>query len=323
MREQIEEARHDAALPAVEDAGDVLEHLGVASEVLDELGHGSRGSRGRLILDTALRATEDLDFGAAESIDGLLGIADGAQGATALARQEVDEVDLLLVGVLEFIDHDHGELAGVRLADAGVVAQRLIGETEEVVVVERRALRLEGGVLVADGAGEREHVHDEARGTEAALLGALLGHAARQTGGLRLQPLERGDRTALHARHGDGTREDGALVEPHRAQAAARGLAAALDGLASVRAQEVEQGHVRGDVLNDAPSVQGEFHRAASLAAESIGAVGTQEPDGDAAASPSNARASSSKRSSREGGTSIPAASQIARTASTPARWRR
>ena len=79
MREQIEEARHDAALPAVEDAGDVLEHLGVASEVLDELDHGSYGSRGRLILDTALRATEDLDFGAAESIDGLLGIADGAQ----------------------------------------------------------------------------------------------------------------------------------------------------------------------------------------------------------------------------------------------------
>ena len=158
VREQVEEAGHDAALSVVEDACDILEHLGVAAEVLDELDHGPLGTRSGPLLDAALGAAKHLDFGAAEAIDGLLGIAHGAQRATALARQEVDEVDLLLVGVLELVDHDHREFARIRIADAGVIAQRLIGEAEQVVVIECRAFRLERGILVADGASKGEQL---------------------------------------------------------------------------------------------------------------------------------------------------------------------
>ncbi len=43
--EQVEEAGHDAALSVVKNAGDVLEHLCVAAEVLDELDHGPLGTR--------------------------------------------------------------------------------------------------------------------------------------------------------------------------------------------------------------------------------------------------------------------------------------
>ena len=122
MGEQVEEARHDAPLLVVEDARDVLEHLGVAAEVLHELDHGALGTRRRGGLDAPLGTTEHLDLGAAEPIDRLLRVAHGAQRAPALARQETDEVDLLLVGVLELVDHDQGELPGVGLAHAGMVA---------------------------------------------------------------------------------------------------------------------------------------------------------------------------------------------------------
>ena len=103
-------------------------------------------------------ARRNTSTGAAKAVDGLLSVAHGAQRATALARQEVDEVDLLLIGVLELVDHDHREFARIRIADTGVIAQRLIGEAEQVVVIECRALRLERGVLVADGAGKGEQL---------------------------------------------------------------------------------------------------------------------------------------------------------------------
>ncbi len=64
----------------------------------------------------------------------------------------------MLIGVLELVDHDHREFARIRIADTGVIAQRLIGEAEQFVVIERRALRLERGVLVANGAGKAEQL---------------------------------------------------------------------------------------------------------------------------------------------------------------------
>lgn len=98
-------------------------------------------------------------------------------------------------------------------------------------------------------------VHDEARGAEVALFGALLGHAAREGGGLLAQRLKRGYLVTVGTPHGHRAGEDRAAVEPHGAQAAAARLAAALDALEAPRAQELEQRLVRGGVLLDLVTV--------------------------------------------------------------------
>ncbi len=56
------------------------------------------------------------------------------------ARHGAHHVDLQLVGVLEFVDHNELEFIGKRLANALVFLQRTRGKNEQVVVVERRHL---------------------------------------------------------------------------------------------------------------------------------------------------------------------------------------
>ena len=126
----------------------------MAAEVaheLDELasrgvGHGSRLGRGRRA-HLALLATEHLDLGAAEAIDRLLCIAHGAQRALPRTRQVTDQIDLHLVGILELIDHDHLKAALVRSTDGRVIAQGLVGHTQQVVIIEGGLGSLQRAVL--------------------------------------------------------------------------------------------------------------------------------------------------------------------------------
>ena len=141
-RLKIQKALHQAAVVAVEDACHVTQYLVMAAEVaheLDELAgrsisHGSRLGRGRRA-HLALLATEHLDLGAAEAIDGLLRIAHGAQRALPRTRQVTDQINLHLVGILELVDHDHLKAALVRSTDGRVIAQGLVSHTQQVVII--------------------------------------------------------------------------------------------------------------------------------------------------------------------------------------------
>ena len=137
----------------------------MAAEVaheLDELAGGDIGSSasdGRRLgrprgVHFALLAAEDLDLGAAETIDRLLCIAHGTQRTLARAGQVTDQVDLHLVGILKLIDHDHLKAALVCLSDGRVIAQGLVGHAQQVVVVEGRLGSLERAVLSLYRAGQ-------------------------------------------------------------------------------------------------------------------------------------------------------------------------
>ena len=126
----------------------------MAAEVaheLDELAGGDirRGDRlgRRRRSHFALLAAEDLDLGAAEAIDRLLCIAHGAQRALPRTRQVTDQIDLHLVGILELIDHDHLKAALVRSTDGRVIAQGLVGHTQQVVIIEGGLGSLQRAVL--------------------------------------------------------------------------------------------------------------------------------------------------------------------------------
>ena len=71
-------AGHDvkAVTPLLEDLGDVVENSGMAAEVAR---HRHARTRQRTARDAPLLIKEHRDVGAAEAIDGLLGIAHGAQ----------------------------------------------------------------------------------------------------------------------------------------------------------------------------------------------------------------------------------------------------
>ena len=109
----------------------------MAAEVaheFDELAGGGirRGDRlgRRRRAHLALLATEYLDLGATEAIDGLLCIAYGTQRALPRTRQVTDQIDLHLVGILELVDHDHLKATLVCRSDGRVIAQRLVSHAQ-------------------------------------------------------------------------------------------------------------------------------------------------------------------------------------------------
>ncbi len=110
------------------------------------------------------------------------------------------------------------------------------------------------GVLAVQG----KHVHLKSGRAKAALLGAFLGHALgkKLAGGPRA--LKGGELVAVDARHVDRARQHGLAVQPHGAQAAVAGLAAALHALDAVRAAPREDGLVGLDVLGHGATVKGE-----------------------------------------------------------------
>ena len=127
------------------------------------IGHGSRLGRGRRA-HLALLAAKHLDLGATEAVDRLLRIAHGAQRALPRARQIANQIDLHLIGILELIDHDHLKAALVRSTDGWVIAQGLVGHTQQVVIIEGGLGSLQCAILGLDGTGQA-HQRIERRAT--------------------------------------------------------------------------------------------------------------------------------------------------------------
>ncbi len=164
-------------------------------------------------------AVHDGDVGAAEAVDRLLDVADRREAQRPLAGEQTDELVLLVVGVLELVDHDEAEAAGVVGRDGRVVAHGLEGELDEVVVAEhgRGALELRDPPLHLLGAVEKDvGVAVDARKRERRLrLGEVLlddldlGRVAAAGGG---QPEAVDDLEGLAGVEGGG-RQGGERVE--------------------------------------------------------------------------------------------------------------
>ena len=123
-------------LALLKNAIDEAQDVSMAAEVV-----GQHDGHARVVFAHVLHmAVVHRNVGAAEAIDALLGIAHRAQTLAARARHSAHHVDLQLVGVLEFVDHNELEFIGKRLANALVFLQRTRGQNEQVVVVERRHL---------------------------------------------------------------------------------------------------------------------------------------------------------------------------------------
>ena len=168
-----------------------------------------------------------------------------AVAARAVDRQLGQLKAHLHAGLVEEAD-DGAQLALVAAATAevtGELARKLLARGDEARVL-------------LGGAGERQHVHDEAGGAKTALLGALGGHRAGERLGLGLEALERGDGAALDARGGNRAAEHRVAVEPHRAQAAVGGLAGAAHRRAALLAQQRKEHGVGGNLNLDLAAVE-------------------------------------------------------------------
>ena len=150
----------------------------MTAEVDVEVAH-----RAALRRDLLLLAAEDRHVRPAETVDGLLGVAHGAEFAPVRAAEQAHELHLLLSGVLELVHHDHLEAAGKLRAHRRIVFECVVGEREQVVVVEHPALALERSVLALDLGGERDELvkrlatrREIGVGEEEHALGAHVGH---------------------------------------------------------------------------------------------------------------------------------------------------
>ena len=139
------------ALAAVEDV------LGRAVVLLEQ-------DRGR-VREVVLELQDVADAGAAEGVDGLVGVADHHEVGVVVA-QLADEGVLRVVGVLVLVDEHVAEPAAVRLADVGERLEQVDGHHDEVVEVHGVG-RLEPTLVVPVRLGVE-------------LLGRVLGPAARR-----------------------------------------------------------------------------------------------------------------------------------------------
>ena len=141
-------------LALLKNAIDEAQNVGMAAEVV-----GQHNGHARVVFAHVLHmAVVYRDVGAAEAIDALLGIAHRAQTLAARARHSAHHIDLQLIGVLEFVDHNELEFIGKRLANALVFLQRTRGQNEQVVVVERRHLAFLRVIRRIDLAGQTNEV---------------------------------------------------------------------------------------------------------------------------------------------------------------------
>ena len=141
---------------------------------------------------------------------------------------------------------DSAQLALVAAATtqvAGELARELLARGDEARVL-------------LGGAGERQHVHDEAGGAKTALLGAFGSHRTGQRLGLGLKALKRGDSMALDAGGGNRAAQHRVAVEPHRAQAAVGGLTGAAHRRAALLAQQRKEHGVGGNLNLDLTAVE-------------------------------------------------------------------
>ena len=124
---EVHERRDDAGGAA--DARHEAQDGVVAPEVVVEPHRAGLAHLGAAVLEHA-------HVGAAEAIDGLLGVTHRGEVAGPGAGEPLDHADLLPVGVLELVDHDEAELRRVLVGELGVLAEGPGEQLEQIVVVE-------------------------------------------------------------------------------------------------------------------------------------------------------------------------------------------
>ena len=121
-------------------------------EVEDRRDGTEVGPQGQLAPELRAHVLEDGDVGAPEAVDRLLLVAHHEHERRGRARrQEAHDLGLHAVGVLELVDQDGAEAAGVALAHGGVPRQDGARLADEVVEGEDGVLALAGAERVADG----------------------------------------------------------------------------------------------------------------------------------------------------------------------------
>ena len=126
---------------SLENAVDERQHVGMAAEVVRQQ-YDVVGITGMHRIDMP---PVDRNVRAAEPVNRLLRIADGAQPASTRPCELLYHVDLHLVSVLELIDHDELELVGVLCRDARMAGNCIRRHHQKVVVVEHSFQTLVGG----------------------------------------------------------------------------------------------------------------------------------------------------------------------------------
>ena len=121
---------------------------------------------------------EDLDLGAAEGVDGLLGVADDEE-VGAFVGETGDHLLLDVVGVLELVDEDEAAARGDGRGGEVVVAQEVARGDEEVVEIEDAAGAL-GSFVCLGGAVEGFEEEDRLSGAGGPILGI---HGVKEVGG--------------------------------------------------------------------------------------------------------------------------------------------
>ena len=140
---------------------------------------------------------------------------------------------------------------GAQLALVAAATAQVAGELARELLARGDEAR-----VLLGGAGESQHVHDEAGGAKTALLGTFGSHRTGESLGLSLKALERGDGVSLNTRRGNRAAQHRVAVEPHRAQAAVGGLAGAAHRRAALFAQQRKQHGVGGNLNLDLAAVE-------------------------------------------------------------------
>ena len=152
--------------------------------------------------------------------------------------------------------HPHAGL--VKEADDGAQLALVAAAAAQVASELARELLARGDEarVLLGGAGERQHVHDEAGGAKTALLGTFGSHCVGKRLGLDLETLERGDGAALDARRGNRAAQHRVAVKPHRAQTAVGGFAGAAHRRTTLLAQQRKEHGVGGNLNLDLAAVE-------------------------------------------------------------------
>ena len=140
---------------------------------------------------------------------------------------------------------------GAQLALVAAAAAEVAGELARELLARGDEAR-----VLLGGAGERQHVHDEAGGAKTALLGTFGSHCAGKRLGLGLKTLKRGDGMALNTGGGNRAAQHRVAVEPHRAQTAVGGFAGAAHRRTTLLAQQRKEHGVGGNLNLDLAAVE-------------------------------------------------------------------
>ena len=155
---------------------EVAEQAGIAAHALHQAQHvvvrtivDIHGHTLRLRQPGPARV-EDGHVSATEAVDRLLCVAYGRQVARPFAREERDQSQLPLVGILELVDHHQTEAPVEGMRNLGMTLNGLEGAGDQIVVVEVRALELELPVALVHAPGEADDLRAEP--LDALVLGA-------------------------------------------------------------------------------------------------------------------------------------------------------